>query len=144
MELTCPNISASTFCLRQGLGKHISTGAEVSPSGISFSNLGAVAASSLPDLLHRSPLYGMKSRAGCGRVELPGSSLWWRRNISLTFSSLRSAPSWGDFGDVLQGAASLLPALSCGRSLVPCLGSTRGSRRCLVAFVALAGLDVLL
>lgn len=96
----------------------------MSPSGISFSNLGAVAASPVPDLLHRSPLYGMKSRAGCGRAELPGSSLWRRQNISLTFSPLRSAPSWGDFGDVLQGAARLLRALSCGRSLVPRLGST--------------------
>lgn len=84
----------------------------MSPSGISFSNLGAVAGSPLPDLLHRSPLNGMKSHAGCGRAELPGSSLWRRRNISLTLGSMHSAPSWGDFGDVLQGAAQ---ALGCSQ-----------------------------
>lgn len=127
--MTCPHISASTFCLRQGLGKHISTGAEVSPSGISFSNLGAVAVSPLPDLLYRSPLYGMKSCARCGSVELPGSSLQRRWNISVT--CLHSAPSSGGlWGNAVWGSAASW--LLCGRSLVLPL-EKRGSRRCLVA-----------
>lgn len=94
MKLTCPNISASTFCLRQGLGKHISTGAEASPSGISGSNLGAVAVSPLPDLLFRSPLYGMKSHGGCGtRPSLSEPIIWlekpcWMWESRAAFSSI--------------------------------------------------------
>lgn len=52
------------------------------------------------------------------------------------------------FSSVLGGLwgllQELLAALSSAGSLVPRLGSTRGSRRCLVAFLALAGVDMLL
>lgn len=89
MKLTCPNISASTWCLRQGLGKHISTGVEVSPSGISSSRLGAVL-----DLLFQTFSFRAHYRAGKAVLGVGGwhcqapLSGWGRQNISLAFSSI--------------------------------------------------------